>query len=70
MHKIYKISVTTIDTNGHILSHQVAKSDDYDNLINILEADAMHINLSTIKDGPISKRHVTGNTTTVVLLPE
>lgn len=65
-----QIAVTTLNPEGAIIEHRIAKGEDYDSLIENLENEASQLNLKNLKEfGAIMKLHVTGNITTAVLLP-
>ena len=64
------ISVTLLQMDGAIISHRIARGGDYDKLVEILENDAAHLDLSELKEkGVVVKHHTTGNISVVVLLP-
>ena len=65
-----QISVTLLQMDGAIKSHRTARGENYDKLVETLESDAAHLDLSELKEkGVVVKHHVTGNISVVVLLP-
>jgi len=64
-----QIAVTTLGIDGTIIEHSIARGETYDKLIEIIENDARHLDLSELKEnGVVIKHHVTGNISVAVLL--